>query len=293
MDDQQLRDRRKKILFCPSCNGELPTKPPVCPYCGRVNPNLFGYGLKLQRFGPDYGLQSIIILGCIAIYFVSIFLDLGGNDTLDPFTIIAPSNKGLFLLGSTGAIPVFGLDRWWTIFTAPWLHGSFLHLASNLYGVKLFLPGLVKKFKAAKAGIIYLSSGALGAAITSVAGHYIEEPSFLQGSKLSVGASGAVFGLLGAWVAYGQLKRDHQILQKYSFYSFALFAGGLIMPRVDNWGHLGGWIAGYALGHLHWLTPFSLEKNEHFLLLLSLLGITAVSLILSLGHGYYILGHDS
>src|SRR5438067_5962444 len=48
------------------------------------------------------------------------------------FNILAPSVQSMFLLGASGAAPIFGYGRWWTVLSAGWLHGSLLHIVFNM-----------------------------------------------------------------------------------------------------------------------------------------------------------------
>ena len=45
---------------------------------------------------------------------------------------LAPNQQSLFLLGASGAWPVFIFGRWWTVLSASWLHGGLLHILFNM-----------------------------------------------------------------------------------------------------------------------------------------------------------------
>ena len=65
---------------------------------------------------------------------------LGGDRHGRPMSFMAPASPALFLFGASGALPVFGLGRWWTVLSAGWLHGSLLHILFNMMWVRQPAP---------------------------------------------------------------------------------------------------------------------------------------------------------
>ncbi len=78
----------------------------------------------------------------------------------------------LFVFGASGAIPVFGAGRWWTVLSAGWLHGGLLHVVMNMYWVWQMGPSITEFFGPARTVIIYTAGGVAGFALSSVAGAY-------------------------------------------------------------------------------------------------------------------------
>lgn len=97
---------------------------------------------------------------------------------------------------------------------------------------------------------------------------------------ISVGASAAVFGLLGAVVHAGRRGVASQLGRQAWGYAIALFVFGLVMPGVDNWAHLGGFAGGYALART--LDPLLPEKLDHTLAAIGILIATLLALGASL-----------
>ena len=58
----------------------------------------------------------------------------------------------LFRFGASGAIPVFRFDRWWTIFSAGWLHGGLLHIFFNMLWVRQLAPETAELYGAGPHG---------------------------------------------------------------------------------------------------------------------------------------------
>ena len=126
----------------------------------------------------------------------------------------------------------------WRFITPALLHGSVPHIAFNMYALFSFGTGLERHFGHGRFFLLYL----LGAFTGNVA-------SFLFSTGYSVGASTAVFGLLGAEAIFlyqnrklfaGQFGRA---IQNVIFIAaINLFLG--LQPGIDNWGHIGGLIGG-------------------------------------------------
>ena len=73
--------------------------------------------------------------GCGAVYLASLAMDpsaIGGGGLL---SLLSPGIESLFVLGASGSVPVFRYGRWWTILSAPWLHGGILHIVLNMMSV--------------------------------------------------------------------------------------------------------------------------------------------------------------
>lgn len=142
-----------------------------------------------------------------------------------------------------GAIrPDLPRGEWWRLFTAMFVHIGFLHLLFNMYSLMIFGASIEARYGRARFLALYLTSGFLGSA-ASIA---------FNGRSFSAGASGAVFGALGAWVAF--FVRHHaQPGARGQLRSLAFLVGinvyfGLATPGIDNSAHMGGLIGGFVIG---------------------------------------------
>jgi membrane associated rhomboid family serine protease len=133
---------------------------------------------------------------------------------------------------------------WWRIFTAALLHGSFIHIGFNMYALYLFGPRMEQQVGSAPfAGMYVAAAGAGGLA------------SYLLGplDQVSIGASGAIFGLFGAWI-FVAWKMRHTPGGKSMFTQlFVLLAINVVIslaPGIDGLAHLGGFVAGIAIAAL-------------------------------------------
>jgi rhomboid protease GluP len=237
----------------------------------------------LRRFGNDLGFLSLVIYGCSVLYaatlVVSVLLgeNIMGGSIL---SILGPGSRTLFLFGASGALPVFLYDRWWTILSAGWLHGGALHILFNIMWVRQLGPAVADLYGGARMVIIYTIAGAAGFLLSSLAGAYMPPLPLLRGAQFTVGASAAIFGLLGALVYYGRRGGSSMVKSEAMGYAVTLFVFGLIMPGVDNFAHAGGFVGGYLGGM--WLDPLKRERMDHFIGAALCLIATALSIIASI-----------
>ena len=119
-------------VVCPSCGRLVGVQQEKCPHCGRSNPGLWGYTRFFQSLGDDFGFVRLIIGACVVLYVLTLLVKPSAIGMKSLFSMLSPSVEGLFLFGASGAVPVFGYDRWWTVLSASWLHGSLLHILFNM-----------------------------------------------------------------------------------------------------------------------------------------------------------------
>jgi len=135
--------------------------------------------------------------------------------------------------------------EYWRLFTCLFLHGGFIHIVYNMSALMflgVFVEGILGSWKYL---IIYVLTG-INASITSVLWH--------NTPTVSVGASGAIFGLLGAFIALMLLKKyDKNFNKKFLIgsiiYAVISLLFGLI-GNIDNAAHIGGLLSGFVLGFI-------------------------------------------
>lgn len=128
----------------------------------------------------------------------------------------------------------------WRFLTPALLHGSLPHIAFNMYALLSFGTGLERHFGHLRFFLLYL----LGAFAGNVA-------SFLfTGGSYSIGASTAIFGLLGAEAVFLIQNRKSFPGQFRSAIGNIIFIAVInlfiigSLPGIDNWGHIGGLVGG-------------------------------------------------
>ncbi len=239
----------------------------VCLSCGRRRPGLWGFSRVLRGVGDDMGFTQLVMWACGALYLACLATDLEGIRTSGMLSFFAPSNPSLLLFGESGAVPIFGYGRWWTVLSAAWLHGGILHILFNMLWVRDLAPATARIYGPGRTVILYTLSGVAGFLASSLAGHYLFFlPRFIAGAGYTVGASASIFGLLGALRYYGRRGGSSMIGQQAKSLALSMLLFGFILPGVDNWAHLGGFAGGYATAMV--LDPLKPERGDHVLLAL-------------------------
>ena len=125
---------------------------------------------------------------------------------------------------------------WWRMVTSMFLHGSIIHLGFNMYALWIFGPAIERRYGPARYLALYLAAGLWGSA-----GALILSP-----NGYTVGASGAIFGLMGAFVAIAtgagrpRPRRRRRADRINLVFTFAI-------PGISIGGHLGGLAGGLAV----------------------------------------------
>ena len=276
-------------VVCPSCGKLVGVQEEVCPYCGRQKPGFWGFSRSLQNLSQIIGFTELIIGGCVVLYLLTLAIDPGGIQMSGMLSMLQPSTESMFIFGASGAVPVFGYGRWWTVLSASWLHGGLLHILFNMLWVRQLAPATARLYGPGRMMLIYLVGGAAGFILSSLAGAYLGFlPSFLSGARFTIGASAAIFALLGALVFYGRRMGGSGLGQQAWTWALVLFAFGFMMPGVDNFAHLGGFLGGYGMAK--WLDPRKPEKMDHVIAAIIGLVLSLAAVILSVLGGRAILG---
>ena len=266
-------------VVCRSCNLLVGVRDATCYHCGVPYPGLWGFGPALRRLGSDLGFTNIVMGTCGLLYVIALALDPGSIGGGGLFGMLSPSISASYLLGASGAVPVFEMGRWWTVLSAGWLHGSLLHIGFNLMWVRQLAPVTADIYGPGRTILIYTVSSVVGFSFSSLAGRYLGGMWLIGGASFTVGASAAIFGLLGALVYSGRRGVASQISRQAQTYAVILFLFGFMMPRIDNWAHLGGFAGGFATAAF--LNPLLPERLNHLAAAGVCLLLTAGAVLLS------------
>lgn len=258
-----MRQREGSVL-CPSCGQLVGVNDERCFHCGRLRPGLFGFAGLLRNLGNDLGFAPLVLGVCGLLYVSALAIQPSAIRATSLLSILSPGVESLFLLGASGSVPVFHYGRWWTVLSAGWLHAGVLHIVFNMMSVRDLLPAMAHLYGPARTVIIYTLAGAAGFAASSAAGHYLSFlPGMLRGAGFTVGASAAVFGLIGALLHYGRRGGSPVVAEHARRWALGGVLFGFAMPGIDNWAHLGGMAGGYLVSR--WLDPLRPERSDHAL----------------------------
>jgi rhomboid protease GluP len=268
-------------VVCPACGSLVGVNDDKCYMCGRLYPGMFGFAPVLRRLGADFGFVPLVIGASSVLYGLTLIASgsqlrvVGGG-----MSFLAPSVQALLLFGASGAVPVFGLGSWWTVLSASWLHGNLLHILFNMMWVRDLGPATAEVIGPARTVVVYVVAGVCGFTLSSCAGRYIGPlPLLGGGAGVTIGASASIFGLLGALVHYGRMSGSSLIHGQAMRYAIILFIFGVIMPGVDNYAHLGGFVGGYVTSAF--FNPLTRERGDHMILAFLCLAATLLAIVAS------------
>ncbi|XP_059630248.1 RHOMBOID-like protein 8 [Cornus florida] len=163
--------------------------------------------------------------------------------------LLGPSASALDEMGALRKTLLTKHHQTWRVFTYPWLHAGVVHLLINLSSIIFIGVHLEQEFGPSRIGIIYILSAAFGGVVAAL---------FVQ-DRPSVSSSGALFGLLGAMVS-GLIQYWNFYSKKFSallafFFIFTINLALGLMPYINNFSNIGGFISGFLLGFVLLFSP--------------------------------------
>jgi rhomboid protease GluP len=194
----------------------------------------------IEFFKPKEGyfITPILIYANLAVYLAMFFSGLG---------FISFKGQDLLNWGANFR-PLTTNEEWWRLFTSTFLHAGLMHLLANMYGllfVGIFLEPLLGRTK-------YLFAYLLTGILASCASLWWYD------ATVSVGASGAIFGLYGIFIALLLTKVFIPEFAKSFLISTLIFVGfNLVMGLtggIDNAAHIGGLLSGFIVGLIFRMT---------------------------------------
>jgi rhomboid protease GluP len=199
--------------------------------------------------------------------------------------ILSPSFRALMIFGMSGAVPVYGYGWWWTLLSASWLHGGLIHIAFNMMFMRQMGPATAEIIGPSRTVIVYVVAGVTGFLLSSTTGlllAWLPIP-VLRGAPYTMGASASAFGLLGALMHYGRASGSSHVQAAATQYAVGAAIFGLIMPGIDNYAHLGGFVGGYLASAF--MNPLTRERGDHLLIAFGCLFASFLAIAFSVVHG--------
>ena len=135
--------------------------------------------------------------------------------------------------------------EWWRIFTPILLHASITHILFNMWALWVLGPQIERGVGTWPFVSLFLASAGVGGAFA----FYLGDP-----LDVAVGASGAIFGLFGVWLSWALHRRNtmqgRAMLRQIGFLLLINAAIPFLVPNIAWQAHLGGLIAGFAIGEI-------------------------------------------
>ncbi|MCF6298065.1 MAG: rhomboid family intramembrane serine protease [Flavobacteriaceae bacterium] len=191
-----------------------------------------------------YFITPILIYINIIIFIIMVVSGLG---------FVSFKGQDLLIWGANYAPSTIN-GEWWRLLTSTFLHGGLMHLLFNMYGllfVGIFLEPVLGKTK-------FLTSYLIAGVLASIASLWWYD------ATVSVGASGAIFGMYGLFLSLMLTKKFHAKFSKSFLMSTIIFVGfNLLMGLtggIDNAAHIGGLFSGFIIGLI--LTPILKKRRK-------------------------------
>ncbi len=239
--------------LCPGCRKLINRSVDHCPYCGMKHPGSRWKNTFLSGGAADGNRQvTTLITVNVVMFILSIAID-PRLSSFNPFEFLSPTNESLLVLGSTGTLPLFHLQRWWSLVAAGFLHGGLLHLVFNMLALRQLAPLMILEFGSNRTIILYTLGGIGGFLISSLAG-----------VSFTIGASAAICSLIGALLYYGKSRGGvygKNIFSQIGGWALGIALFGFLVPGINNWGHGGGMAVGALLAYL---LGYREKKRETF-----------------------------
>jgi rhomboid protease GluP len=243
---------KSTVRMCPHCRALIDRDAKVCPLCGEATGPLRARGSNSTP-GRIMGVipipttaSAVVIAANLALYALCWYM----TQNTEAAQFYGPPPMGgidgniLMRLGAK-APQIIVEHQVWRLVTAMFLHAGLLHIGMNMWCLVDLGPQVESLFSTTKFTVFYLVTG-VGGFLLSLA---------WSPGGVSVGASGAVVGLIGILIGasyhHGQLGRDiRNNLWKWVIYIAVL---GMLGPSlgggIDNAAHIGGLVCGLALGY--------------------------------------------
>lgn len=194
---------------------------------------------RLRTLTPTpWALYAVIAVN-VAVWLLNLW------DGMSP---MKPSSVELFAWGANSATAVVRDGEHWRLLTATALHGGVLHLGLNMFALWDAGRRVCRWFGNGQFLLIYLGAGLAGSALSL---HFSSQ------QAVSVGASGAVFGVLGALLVGVYQHRGSvpkamatQLLTSQGVFVLIMLGQGFARPGIDNAAHVGGLVMGALLAWL-------------------------------------------
>jgi membrane associated rhomboid family serine protease len=251
---------------CRNCGALVGAGEQVCAQCGAplaaTAAGADTYGSRHDRDAMRFAravltrpatFTFIFIIANVFLYLLTWLAAGGASDDLRfNAVLIAYGAKVNYLIQQ---------GQWWRFVTPVFLHGGFPHLLMNMYGLWILGPYVERLYGSAKFVVFWVLTGVAGVVASYLtvrpelhAGGPIGRFLFKAEDAASVGASGALFGLIGVLFVFG-IKFRHELPDgfKRAFGTGMLptillnIFIGYVFPFIDNAAHMGGLVAGALL----------------------------------------------
>jgi len=239
-------EQQRRPQICPACGALVGISATRCHECGT---NLrFSLAAFSKRFGGVFGeheapVTTVLLVANIIMLGVS-WMALAATGAGGGLAILwRLGGVTQYRLGMSIPLPYLVVgNEWWRVVTAMFLHGGLLHIGFNMMALMQFGPAIEELYGSARYLFIYVFTGAFGFLISAAFGNF------------SVGASGALLGLVGVMLAVTSKRGGsymRELRSRLITSVVILFVLGFShLMAMDNYAHGAGLASGFLLGKL-------------------------------------------
>jgi rhomboid protease GluP len=230
--------------ICPACGALVGISATRCHVCGTsLRFSLAAFSKKFSGiFGEHEAPVTTVLLVAnvvmLGVSWMALAATGGGGGLSILWGLSGPTQ---YRLGASFPFSIFYMNEWWRVVTAMFLHGGLLHIGFNMMALMQLGPAIEELYGSARYLFIYVFTGAFGFLVSAYFGNF------------SLGASGAILGLVGVMLAVttkrgGSYMRD--LRSRLISSVVILFVIGFMGMGIDNYAHGAGLLAGFVLGKL-------------------------------------------
>lgn len=249
---------RYEVIKSESASGDGTTNQPIETAHGKLN----GF---LSIFVPVEGFYITPLLLILSI-FIFFMMVVSGVD------FFLPTTDSLIAWGANFR-PVTLDGEWWRLISSCFLHIGVIHLAMNMYALLYIGLLLEPQLGKARFAIAYLITG-IGGSAMSLYWHEL---------TVSAGASGAIFGMYGVFLAMLTTNLIEKSARKSLLTSIGIFVGYNLLNGlkggIDNAAHIGGLLSGLVMGYTFY--PSLKKQGDENLKLVTMVAPTILIIFLS------------
>ena len=237
-------DNRPRPKLCPSCGSLVGVNATRCHVCGA---NLrFSLAAVSKRLSGLFGNHEAPVTTALLVANIFMFgvtwIALASQGEGGGLRILwGMGGEASYRLGASFPYSIFVQHEWYRLITAMFLHGGLIHIGFNMMALMQLGPALEELYGSARYLFLYVVTGAFGYLISAAFGNY------------SLGASGALLGLVGAMLAV-TTKRGGSFVRELRARLISsvviLFMLGFAGMGLDNTAHFSGLASGFVIGKL-------------------------------------------
>ena len=237
-------DNQPRPRLCPACGNLVGINATRCHECGaNLRFSLAALSKRLSGlFGEsDAPATTALLIANLLMFGVSWIAAASQGEGGGLRILWGMGGEASYRLGASFPYSIYIRHEWFRLITAMFLHGGLIHIGFNMMSLMQLGPALEELYGSARYFFLYVVTGAFGFLISAAFGNY------------SLGASGALLGLVGAMLAV-TTKRGGSFMRELRSRLISsvviLFMLGFAGMGLDNTAHFAGLASGFVIGKL-------------------------------------------